>query len=175
MRGGSIHHLLTLSEWREGAECCSKVSIFYIPGGAKIWTSQGADWISTGSGSERPLAKTPLATAPGTDSSPQSRYCCAQHIDQRGWNWRKSAHWTEKLRPDNLLLFVHLRDRQPEHKKCWRIQEACPRRQSVESGFSKGSSVVGVPGRELCIDQMAIHPFQCEPSHLRQFFVAAIE
>jgi hypothetical protein len=32
-----------------------------MPGGAKIWISQGADWISTASGSERPLAESPLA------------------------------------------------------------------------------------------------------------------
>jgi len=47
---------------------------------AKIWISQCADWISTASGSERPLEKAPLATARGTDSSPQSGSCCAQHI-----------------------------------------------------------------------------------------------
>jgi hypothetical protein len=32
---------------------------------------QGADWISTASGSERPSTKASLATARGTDSSPQ--------------------------------------------------------------------------------------------------------
>jgi len=46
----------------------------------KIWISQGVDWISTASGSERSLRQRPLATARGTDSSPQSRSCCAQHI-----------------------------------------------------------------------------------------------
>jgi len=40
---------------------------------ASIWISQDADWISTASGSERPLPKAPLATARGTDSSPQFR------------------------------------------------------------------------------------------------------
>ncbi|HZF39116.1 MAG TPA: transposase, partial [Blastocatellia bacterium] len=39
----------------------------------KIWISQGVDWISTASGSERSLRQRPLATARGTDSSPQSR------------------------------------------------------------------------------------------------------
>jgi hypothetical protein len=51
--------------------------------GAKIWITQGVDWISTTSGSERPSAKSPLATVRGTDSSPQSRSWRAQHIDQR--------------------------------------------------------------------------------------------
>jgi hypothetical protein len=32
-----------------------------MSGGARIWISQGADWISTAS--ERPFAKAPLATA----------------------------------------------------------------------------------------------------------------
>src|SRR5262245_10448664 len=47
----------------------------------RIWNSQGIDWVSTASGSERRLAPTPLATARGTASSPQSRSWCAQHID----------------------------------------------------------------------------------------------
>src|SRR5262245_66397525 len=46
----------------------------------KIWISQGADRISTASGSERPLAKIPLATARGTDSSPESISWYAEHI-----------------------------------------------------------------------------------------------
>src|SRR5882672_647716 len=48
----------------------------------KIWISQGVDWISTASGSERSLRQRSLATARGTDSSSQSRSWCAQHI---GW------------------------------------------------------------------------------------------
>src|SRR5262245_36511205 len=48
----------------------------------KIWISQGADRISTASGSKRPLAKIPLATARGTDSSPQSISWYAQHIER---------------------------------------------------------------------------------------------
>src|SRR5882672_12034993 len=47
----------------------------------KIWISQGVDWISTASGSERSLRQRSLATARGTDSSSQSRSWCAQHID----------------------------------------------------------------------------------------------
>src|SRR5882672_185411 len=46
----------------------------------KIWISQGVDWISTASGSERSLRQRSLATARGTDSSSQSRSWCAQHI-----------------------------------------------------------------------------------------------
>jgi hypothetical protein len=30
IRGGSVHRLITLSEWREGAECCGKVSAFSV-------------------------------------------------------------------------------------------------------------------------------------------------
>src|SRR5262245_27151320 len=48
-------------------------------GHSKIWISLVADWISTASGSERPLAKAPLATARGTYSSPQSRSWFAGH------------------------------------------------------------------------------------------------
>src|SRR5882672_6877556 len=46
----------------------------------KTWISQGVDWISTASGSERSLRQRSLATARGTDSSSQSRSWCAQHI-----------------------------------------------------------------------------------------------
>jgi len=57
------------------------ITIFYMSGGARIRISQGADWISTASGSERPFAKAPLATARGTDSSPQSRSWCGAFRD----------------------------------------------------------------------------------------------
>jgi len=57
----------------------------YMPGGAKILILQGADWISTASGSERPLAKSPLATARGTDSSPRSRSCRRPTYSLRGF------------------------------------------------------------------------------------------
>jgi len=41
---------------------------------AKIWNSQGIDWVGIASGSERNLGQPPLATARGADSSPQSNF-----------------------------------------------------------------------------------------------------
>jgi len=45
-----------------------------------IWNSQGIDWVSTASGSERSRRQPPPATASGTDPSHQSRSWRPQHI-----------------------------------------------------------------------------------------------
>jgi len=51
-----------------------------MTGGVKIWISRGIDWIGTASGADLSLRQRPLATARGTDSSPQSRSWRAVHI-----------------------------------------------------------------------------------------------
>jgi hypothetical protein len=65
-----------------------------MPGGAKIGISQDIDWISTASGSERTLAKASLATARGTDSSPQSRFWRPWHIVNREIAYAPRAYRT---------------------------------------------------------------------------------
>jgi hypothetical protein len=53
---------------------------------------------------ERPLAKAPLSTARGTDSSPQSRSCCAQHTSRYLKLLRKFLGAIERKPFGNLSL-----------------------------------------------------------------------
>jgi len=74
----------------------------------KIWISQGADWISTASGSERPLAKAPLATARGTDSSPQfpMKYFFDFIFAPIMTMTRQTGAFLQLQRPRNITSFV---------------------------------------------------------------------